>query len=247
MKLKDYPYAPYLIAAATFVITLGVIKTFDISLPVSVTTRIVSGELSVVGEGKVDVVPDTASVQAGIIVSDAKTVQDAERKINDVNNKIVSELEKLGIDKKDIKTTNYSINPNYNYDGGKNNITGYYGNATLTIKVKETEKLPQVINAATQAGANQIYDTQYILDNPSKYREEAREKAIQNAREQAEKLANQLGIRLGKIVNIVESTPDSIIPYPVLRSEGIGSAETPNLSPGTQTISTVVTLYFERK
>lgn len=247
MKLKDYPYAPYLIAAATFVLTLGVIQAFDISLPVSVVTRTASGELSVVGEGKVDVVPDVASVQAGIIVSDARTVQDAENKINDVNNKIVSELEKLGIDKKDIKTTNYSINPNYNYDGGKNTITGYYGNATLTIKVKETEKLPQVINTATSAGANQIYDTQYTLDNPSKYREEAREKAIQNAREQAQKLANQLNIKLGRIVNIVESTPASIGPYPVLRAEGVGSGETPNLSPGTQTISSVVTLYFERK
>lgn len=101
---------------------LWLIKFFDISYPISVTTRTVSGELSVVGEGKVDVVPDMANVQAGI-TADGKTVQEVEGKVNEINNKIVSALEKLGIDKKDIKTTNYSINPNYRFTpDGRNNI-----------------------------------------------------------------------------------------------------------------------------
>ena len=225
---------------------LWLIKFFDISYPISVTTRTVSGELSVVGEGKVDIVPDTATVQAGI-TAESKTVQEVEGKINEINNKIVSALEKLGIDKKDIKTSNYSINPSYNFTpNGRNNISGYTGNASLVITVRKQELVSQVITAATEAGANQVYNSGFIVDDPATYREEARNKAIQNAKEQAQVLSKELGIKLGRVVNIVESTPGPDRIVPMLRSEsGLGGA--PDLQPGSQTITSVVTLYFEKR
>jgi len=246
-QVKSNPiHSAIVLLFALSLVFLWLIKFFDISYPISVTTRTVSGELAVVGEGKVDVIPDTASVQAGIVVSDAATVQEAEQKINEINNKIVAALKKLGIDKKDIKTTNYSITPTYNYESGRNDITGYHGNATLSIKVRKIENLPQVITAATSAGANQVYNTEYLVDDPAKYREEARNKAIENAKDQAKKLSGELGIKLGKVVNIVESTPGPDRIVPLLRSEaGVGGA--PDLQPGSQTITSVVTLYFEKR
>jgi len=239
------PLKTYILILIATLIALFLIKQLDIFYPISVTNRAVSAELSVVGEGKVDVVPDTANVQAGITAED-KTVQEVEGKINEINNKIVSALERLGIDKKDIKTSNYSINPSYDFTpNGRNNISGYTGNASLVITVRKQELVSQVITAATEAGANQVYNSGFTVDDPSKYREEARNKAIQNAKEQAQKLSKELGIKLGRVVNIVESTPgpDRIVPF--LRSEaGLGGA--PDLQPGSQTITSVVTLYFEK-
>src|SRR3989344_5992183 len=239
------PLKTYILILIATLIALFLIKQLDIFYPISVTNRAVSAELSVVGEGKVDVVPDTANVQAGITAED-KTVQEVEGKINEINNKIVSALERLGIDKKDIKTSNYSINPSYDFTpNGRNNISGYTGNASLVITVRKQELVSQVITAATEAGANQVYNSGFTVDDPSKYREEARNKAIQNAKDQAQKLSKELGIKLGKVVNIVESTPghDGIVPF--LRSEaGLGGA--PDLQPGSQTITSVVTLYFEK-
>lgn len=246
MRLKESPYSPFFAVAATFIVSLSIIKAFDISFPVSVTNKNVSSELSVVGEGKIDVVPDTAELQAGIVVSDAKTVQDAQKRINEVHNKVVLVLVKLGVKKEDIKTSNYSINPNYNFEGGQNNITGYSGNATISIKVRKMEILGAVIEAVTVAGVNQIFGTQYNIDNPQGYREKARDLAIENARQQAEKIAGQLGIKLGRIVNIVESSPQAPSPLYLREAQGIGGT-TPNIEPGTQTITSVVTLYFERK
>lgn len=241
------PFSGIFVFTLTAILTLAIIRTLNITLPISVTTRTVSGELSVVGEGKVDVIPDTASVSVGIVVSDAKTIQEAEKGINEVNNKIIAALKKLGISDKDIKTTNYSITPNYNYEGGKNTITGYYASATLSIKVRKPENLPRVITTATEAGANQIYGAEYTIDNPDKYREEARNKAIENAKGQAKKLASALGIKLGKIVNIVESTP-SDGPISTLRQEaGLGGPAAPEIQPGTQTITSQVTLFFEKR
>ena len=99
-QIKSNPiHSSLILLFILFFASLWLIKFFDISYPISLTTRTVSGELAVVGEGKVDVVPDTASVQAGI-TAEGKTVQEVEGKINEINNKIVSALERLGIDKK---------------------------------------------------------------------------------------------------------------------------------------------------
>lgn len=242
-----------LILIATFVF-LWLISFFNISYPLDITQKQASGELAVVGVGKVDIVPDTASVDLGIVINDAKTIDEAQSKINAVNNSIVEGVKVLGIEKGDIKTSNYSIVPNYDYSkGGNGVITGYNGNTTVTIKVKDTSKLPQVIEAGTKGGANQVMGTNYTIDKPEKYQEQARQKAIDNAREQAQKLASQLGIRLGKVTNIVESSNNpGPIPMAFSTKEGMGmgggtNAPSPDLQPGTQTITSTVTLYFDKK
>jgi uncharacterized protein YggE len=248
MKIQQslVTYAGFLLLT---VIALLIIKTLNISYPIDITTKSSSGEFSVVGEGKVEAIPDTATVEAGI-VANGVIVDEVKRKINEVNNKIIDELSKLGIDKKDIKTSNYSINPNYNYDGGANIITGYSGNASVSIKVRDTEKLPSVIEKATEAGANQVYGSNFSIDEPEKYREQARNKAIENAKQQAEKLAQQLGIRLGRVVNVVESSPSSPPTFfdkaVSLEARGAGAAP-PDIQVGTQTITSTVTLYFEKR
>lgn len=231
------------------VLTLWVINILGISYPIDVTTRQSSGELAVVGEGKVDVVPDTAQVNVGIIVSNADSVENAQSQINQTNNAIVSAMKNLGISDEDISTSNYSINPDYNYDSGTNEITGYSGNASLLIKVKNLDILPQVIEQATANGANQILGTSFVIDKPEEYREQARNAAIENAQKQAKELASRLGIRLGKVTNIVESS-GNLPPMPMYDralsvAEGYGGSA--NLQPGSQTITSTVTLYFDKR
>lgn len=237
-----------LIVSAFIFFLLVLIKMFDISYPLNVVSTTKTTEFAVVGEGKVDAVPDTLIVSAGIVVNNAPSVQSAQSQINDVNNKIISAMNALGIKKENIKTTNYSVTPNYNYNGSQQSITGYNGNATVTIKVNDFNLAPQVMDNATKAGANQIEGTQFVIENPDKYRELARNAAINNAKSQASKLAQTLGITLGKIDNIVEATPNEPGPLFNMREaspQGLGAA--PVLEPGSQTITSLVTLYFEKK
>lgn len=237
---------------AITLIFLWLVSYLNISYPLTVTSKTTSGELAVVGEGKVDITPNNASVDLGIVSNDAKSVDDAQSQINTVNNAIVAALSQIGIQKTDIKTSNYSIMPSYDYSkGGNGTITGYNGSATITVKVKDTSKLSDVITAATKAGANQVMGTNYSVDSPEKYREQARNNAIANAKEQAQKLATELGIRLGKVNNIVEATSDGG-PQPMMfkaESAGLnaGGAPAPDLQPGSQTITSIVTLYFDKR
>lgn len=235
------------------IVALVVVRVLNISYPLSIQTSTVSGELAVVGEGKVDAVPDTAIADVGITIADAETVEDVQKQINTTNNAIIKSLDKLGIPKGNIKTSNYSVYPNYTYEsGGPGKITGYAGNVTISIKISDTNKLSEVIQAATEAGANQIYSTQFIVENPEKYRESARNKAIENAKKQAQQLAKTLGIRLGKVVNVVESNISSPIPYANQSYAGGGlggggGAPSPDLETGTQTVTSTVTLYFQKQ
>jgi len=251
METKNIINLTVITSAIVVFILLLAIRVFNIAIPISITTRTeTSSELSVVGVGKVDVVPDTANVSAGITISNAATVDEAQSKINDVNNKIVSSLTALGIDKADIKTSDYSINPNYSYNNGQQTQQGFNATATVTIKVKKVDQLGQVVSNVTTAGANQVNNTTYSVENPEKYQEEARNMAIQNAKDQAQKLAGQLGIKLGKVTNIVESNPDTARPIAFgaggVMDASINKAVTPNLEPGSNVITSTVTLFFEK-
>ncbi len=236
---------------------LWLVNYFNISYPLSVANRSVSGELSVIGVGRVDASPDNASVSLGIVVNNASTINEAQEKINTVNNDIVSGLTAIGINKDDIKTSNYSINPNYDYsERGTGEISGYNGNATVSVKVDDISKLPEIIQAGTEGGANEVMGTNYSIEEPEKYQREARDLAIENAKAEAQRLAGQLGIKLGKIVNIVESS-SGVGPVPMFYGKeaamsldtraGGNVGITPDLQPGSQTITSTVTLYFEKR
>ena len=234
---------------ASLFVFLFVVKIFDISYPVQITNTSKSTELSVVCEGKVEVVPDVAYVDLGITVNNAATVESAQSQIDKTNNAIIEAMTKLNIPKKNIKTSNYSIFPSYRYDEGADTITGYSGNVTITIKTNDIQSVSQIIESATAAGANQVQNTRFEVEDPGKYRAEARKKAIENAKKQAQELASSLGIKLGKVVNIVEYTPNSgVVPiYSRADTVGLGGAGGPSLEAGSQNITSVVTLYFEKK
>lgn len=242
------PYIKYLVVLAFVVLGFWAVRFFNLAIPVSVTTSNVSRELSVVGEGKVDVTPDTAYVELGITVEKAPSADEAQKRMSERNNQLVAAVKALGIKDEDIKTTNFSVYPNYIWNEGRNTPDGYNGNVNLSVKTKDITLASRIVDTATKAGANQIMGTRFVVDTPEKYRAEAREKAIANAREQAQKIADSLGIRLGSVINVVESSP-GVVPQPMFEKSmmaPLGGGGGADLSAGTQTITSVVTLYFDK-
>lgn len=228
------------------IFSLYLIKIFDISYPLTIVSTSKTSELSVVGEAKMEITPDTAYVSLGITAKE-KTVKQVQDKINQVNNDLINELKNLGIKKEAIKTTNYSIYPDYDYTSGQK-IIGYMGNVSLQVKLKNFDLINKTLEIAEKVGVNQINGVNFAVEKPEIYREKVREKAIENAKIQAQKLAKVLGIKLGKITNIVEATPNQPISYLKTMPVGMETQTTsPVIEPGVETISTVVTLYFEKK
>ncbi len=211
----------------------------------SITTT-KSDIFSVVGEGKANAIPDTASADIGITVNQA-TVNNAQSQANQIINKISSDLKNLGVKEKDIKTTNYSINPNYNFEGGRQRIDGYTVSVNLEIKVTPIEKINQVIDTATKDGANSVGNIQFTLNDEEKTKLEnqARKQAVDAAKQKAQSLAQASGIRLGRIINVSESNQEQRpITFMEKSAVGLGAGDT-SVEPGQSTISTTVTLSYE--
>lgn len=218
---------------------------------------------TVTGTGEVTAKPDIAEVSFGVSAT-GQTVAQVQNQSNTVINKVVAAVKALGIPDKDIKTTNYNINPQYGrveqdrmmFDSQQplppttdQDISGYSMNVNVVVKIKDLEKVNQVIDTATENGANQIGGISFTVDNPEKYQKEARELAIADAKRQANELASAAGIQLGKIVGIYENPMyygRGDMMMSAKAESATGGAPT-QIEPGSGTISTQVTLNYETR
>lgn len=198
------------------------------------------------GTGKAIGIPDTAQLSIGVTKT-ASTVSSAQEQTNTAANKIINDLKKLGIKDKDIKTTNYSVNPNYDFNRGEQNITGYTVTQTLEISVAPIDVANKAIDTATSDGANLVGGVNFVFDEKTKKNLEnkAREDAVKEAKEKAQNLAKITGIKLGRIVDVQES--GNFEPRPIFATQSleVGKAADTSLQPGENSITINITLYYE--
>lgn len=197
------------------------------------------------GTGKIAAVPDTAKITVGVTQS-GTSVSEVQDKTNSKAMDIINALKRAGVEEKNIKTTNYSINPDYSIDITQK-VSGYTAAQTLEIKT-DISKINQVIDAATLSGANIAGGVEFSL-NDSKQLEaenEARKEAVKNARDKAEGLAKAAGIKLGKIVNVTESQTGEIRPVAFqAKANQALDTQTTNITPGQNNIEVTVTLIYQ--
>ncbi len=199
------------------------------------------------GTGKAAAAPDQAIINLGITQT-SSSVSDAQSKTNSTAEKIINGLKDLDIPEKNIKTTNYSINPNYSFSGESQRITGYFVTQSLEVRAP-IEKTNQAVDAATLNGANLVGNISFTLNGEKKteLENEARREAVVKAKQKAQGLAKASGIKLGKIINVTETSPD--FPRPILleadKAQGSAETQTTNITPGETSVEITVTLTFE--
>jgi len=206
------------------------------------------GTISISGEGKIQSAPDIAQIQIGLS-TDYKTVAEAQKQNTEKMNEIIKALKEQKIAEKDIKTSNYSIYPKYDWTGGKSNIVGYTVSQSLDIKIRDTKKVSDILQLAGEKGANQIGNLTFGIDDPEKLRIEARDKAIVDAKQKAKELADKLDIKLGKVINYYadSGTAERYLDYKVAPA-GLGineSAVAPSIEQGENEIKVNVTIVYE--
>ncbi len=199
------------------------------------------------GTGKASAAPDTAVINMGI-TAEANTVQSAQEQANQSANKIISALKEQGIAEKDIRTSNYSVNPNYSFTGETQRINGYSVNQTFEVETP-IDKASAVVDAATGAGANNVGNITFKLNDKKlqELRNQAREEAVASAKTSAEGLAKAAGIKLGNIVNISENFGGDQ-PQPMAldsRAQGGELANKTEITPGESNIEVTVILTYQ--
>jgi hypothetical protein len=233
-----------------FFVLLFIYSKFGPSLPISVLTQTKGEPMMVTDTGKVTVVPDIAKVTIGI-EKQGQTLKLVQSEVDTSSKNLTDSLKKLGVGEKDIKTTNYNVSPEYNYQTTPYRINGYRVSTSYEVKITDFEIVNDVLVAATSAGANVIGNISFEVNEKTKeeYTQKAREEAVKLAKNKAEGLAKASGITLGKIINVTESEGfDYPRPITYAKEMSIGAGDSPevaNVTPGETEISVTVSLSYE--
>ena len=233
-----------------FFISLFLYTKFAGPIPFSITnvTSNKSEAFTVTGEGIVSIKPDIATVNVGV-EAQGTTVKEVQDNLNKNINAVSAAVKKLGIDEKDIKTSNYNMSSQYDYTGSRQRISGYQASSNLTIKVRDIEKANSVVDSATAAGANTVGGISFDVDNKTKAEDEARKLAVTDAKAKASQAAATAGFSLGKIINYQESTGGYRPPIMYAKADMmVTNAGAPTeLNTGSTDITLTVTLSYEVK
>ena len=202
--------------------------------------------LSVNGTGSVDLVPDVAYIYIGVHTEDAN-VATAVAANNDNAQAVISALKRLGVEDKDIRTSNFSIYPQQQYDkDGQLTGTVYVVDNTVYVTVRDLEKLGNLLEAGINAGANSINGITFDVLDKTQAVAQARDAAVTAARQQAEQLAEATGVTLGDIQTI--SYYDNVpTPYTANGGKGGGGVMSVPVSAGQMQVTSTVTIIYELK
>lgn len=209
-------------------------------------------EISVDAEGKAYVLPDVAEITLGVN-TEAKTSDGAIAENTKKMNAVMTELAKFNIDKKDIQTTGYYLNPKYNWTEDKGSVQdGYTLDQTVLVKVRDFTKVGEILAATTKAGANVVSGVNFTNDDLEKAKSEARAIAIEKAKEKAKAIAEQSGLKVGKMVGYYEYMTSPYDYYGkggMYMAEGGGMSESaaPVIEPGQKEVALTVTLTYKLK
>src|SRR6187455_698647 len=157
-----------------------------------------TGGITVQGTGTVTSTPDRAQLSFGV-ESQAETAQAALAADAAQMRKMLSALKNAG--GKDVKTQSVSLSPRY---GDQMSVLGYVATNTVSATVEELAKAGDVIDAAVEAGANQVYGPSLSIEDQDELYREALANAVDDARKTAEALADAANVSLGRVKTIVE-------------------------------------------
>ena len=192
--------------------------------------------------------PDIASLSFGVTTGRRVSAKDAMTVLSRQMNAVFDAVKKEGIEQKDFTTEQFSLSPVYDWSNNRQTIIGYEASQSLRVKVRDLDKVPDVLSAATNAGANQAGSVNFTIDDPEKAQAEAREEAIENAKEKAQVLARQLGLHLGRITSFNENGGGYNPPMPMYsRAENMAAdgAQALPMPSGEQDVNVTVSITYE--
>ena len=161
--------------------------------------------ITVVGEGQTTIEPDTAQTNIGVEVV-APTVEEASAQVAETMDAVLAALKAQGVAERDIQTSGYNVwvERPYTPEGVPADKTLYHVGNNVMVTIRDLDKVGTVLDAAIEAGANNIYGVTFNISDPSQSKSEAREEAVVDAQAKAEELATLNQVELGEVISVSE-------------------------------------------
>jgi len=180
--------------------------------------------INVQGSATVAAAPDEANIFIRIETR-ADTAQRAEDDARAKANQVMGALKQHGVKEADIQTTQFSLNPQWDWTEEGQKFRGYMLYHVMKVTSKDVENTGKLVDAAITAGANAIDSVQFTLSKEKRKDVfgEALQRAAEEAESKAQSLGSTLGITVGKPTQIMEQN-FNYIPYDY--RGGVAMAET---------------------
>lgn len=204
-----------------------------------------AGQVVVTGLGTVEMTPDMATINVGVR-TDAANASQALENNSVATGEMLTLLSELGIEQRDIQTSNLSLSPVWDNRGSdadsRPHIVAYRVSNNVTVTVRSLGDLGAILDDIVRNGANEFYGLTFGLQNPAPVLDEARVKAIQDAQYKASLYATAAGVELGDILSISE--PGASAPEPIVRAEFAARAVAVPVAAGEIGTSAQVTIVY---
>src|SRR4051794_8268818 len=196
------------------------------------------------GKSRVRGTPDVLTVMLGVTTR-GHSVGEALDRNNSGAHKVIGVLYDGGVEKKDVQTTNFSINPIFGDNG--NDIQGYQVSNVVVAHLRDLDQAGGLLDKAAQAGGDDVVvrNVSFDIDDTSDLVSAARADAVKRARNQAEQLAAAAGVQLGDVVTISESSQDvgPLLDAPAAAAAQRDAASVP-IQTGSQELTVQVSVVF---
>ncbi len=203
--------------------------------------------ITLTGHGEVRIAPDMAMIAIGT-VDQAATAAEALAANTAAMAAILAALKDAGIAEKDMQTSNFLVQPRYDYGNSAQppRLVGYEVSNTLTAAVRKLDTLGALLDRSVASGSNRIDGISFQLADPDKALDEARKRAAADAARKARLYAAALGVSLGPILSVSETggpPPPVLMQMKTMGAEAM-SADVP-IARGEQTVSVDVDIVWE--
>lgn len=210
------------------------------------------GRLHVSASGEVQVAPDKATFRAQLWEQtdyvDAEeenrlspgAMQSARQTLEERTRGVIQALEGMGIESRRINAGILRVGQVQTYrrleNGQHQQLVATRVERPIEITLHDLEQVPNVLDALTEQGVNQLSDIQYGLQDTEGMRRKALAVAIENARLEAEVLASGLGITLGRVLDVRSGAggPGPVPPQPMARSMAMETAQATDDAPAAE-------------
>lgn len=190
------------------ILAASVLATAAPTLAQTAVTPLAPGEtlLEVNATGDVKGVPDVAEFSTSV-TSDGATAQAALAANSKVAQRLVGAVREAGVTDADVRTSDVSVGPRFRLDKDgdeTDEITGYRASNRLTVKVRDVDAAPRVIDALIGAGATGLNGPSFDFNDDAPLKTKARADAVFQADRQARDYAAALGLRVARVLRISE-------------------------------------------
>jgi uncharacterized protein YggE len=182
-------------------------------------TAKVGTRVMVSGDAVVQAQPDTAVLSIAV-VTQAKRAIDAQQENANRTDAVITALKASAGPGAEIKTSGYSLQPQRLYkEGQPPSIIGYETRNNVTVTLSDLGRVGPVIDAASQAGANDIANIIFKLRQDRPARDQALKEATREAMNKAQVIAQALGGRVLRIIEVQEEGFQR--PQPIYQTESM--------------------------